>query len=95
MNQPEMTDKIRTVLAEHGRLSVGADELRDDDDLYAFDMASHASVSVMLAVEEAFDVEFPEHMLRKITFSSIGAIRSALDELLASTAVDGRASGDA
>ncbi len=35
----------------------------------------------MLALEDAFDVEFPDELLRKSTFASVGAIRSALTEL--------------
>jgi acyl carrier protein len=49
-------------------------------------MTSHASVSVMLALEDAFGVEFAEQMLRKSTFDSISSIRLALTELLATTA---------
>lgn len=45
-------------------------------------MTSHASVNLMLALEDAFDVEFPERLLRRRTFESIAAIASALDELL-------------
>jgi len=78
-----MTDKIRKVLAEHGRLSVEVTEVKDADDLYGLGMTSHASVSVMLGLEEAFGVEFPEYMLRRATFTSIAAIRRSLDELLA------------
>jgi acyl carrier protein len=79
-----MTDKIREVLAEHGRLSVDVSEVRDGDDLYGLGLTSHASVSVMLALEDTFSVEFPEYMLRKSTFESVAAIREALDELSAS-----------
>ena len=39
-------------------------------------MTSHASVNVMLALEDAFDIEFPESMLKKSTFESIAAIRA-------------------
>jgi acyl carrier protein len=35
----------------------------------------------MLALEDAFDVEFPDHLLRKRTFESVAAIRMALGEL--------------
>jgi acyl carrier protein len=36
----------------------------------------------MLALEDAFDVEFPEYMLReKATFESIGSIAAAIGEL--------------
>jgi acyl carrier protein len=77
----ERTERIREVLAEHGRLPVDVAALADEDDLFQAGMTSHASVNVMLALEDAFDVEFPEPMLRKATFSSIGSLRSALDQL--------------
>jgi acyl carrier protein len=77
----EATTRIRTVLAEHARLPVDVATLGDDDDLFQAGMTSHASVNVMLALEDAFDTEFPEAMLRKATFSSVAALRSALEEL--------------
>jgi acyl carrier protein len=57
------------------------DSLTDEDDLYQAGMTSHASVNVMLALEDEFEVEFPETMLRKSTFESVAAIRRALAEL--------------
>jgi len=78
----EITRRIREVLAEHGRLPAGVSTLSDDDDLFQAGMTSHASVNVMLALEDAFDIEFPESMLRKSTFASIGALRRALDALV-------------
>lgn len=81
-----MDDQIRAVLAEHGRLALDATALGDNDDLYQAGLTSHASVNVMLALEDAFDVEFPEHMLRKKTFESVASIRAALDELVGATA---------
>ncbi len=76
-----MDDSIRAVLAEHANLPVGMDSLTDEDDLYQAGMTSHASVNVMLALEDEFEVEFPETMLRKSTFESVAAIRRALAEL--------------
>lgn len=76
-----VTDKILAVLAEHGRLPVPPDSLAEDDDLYAAGMTSHASISVMLGLEDAFDVEFPDRMLTREVFSSISSIRAALAEL--------------
>lgn len=49
--------------------------------MYAVGMTSHASVNVMLALEDEFDVEFPERLLRKQSFDSIFRIREALTEL--------------
>jgi acyl carrier protein len=44
-------------------------------------MTSHASVNVMLALEDAFDIEFSESMLKKSTFESISAIRASVLEM--------------
>ena len=79
-----MDEKIRTILSEHGRFPVDVAELRDEDDLYQAGMTSHASVNVMLALEDEFEIEFPETMLRKSTFESVAAIRIALGELTGS-----------
>ena len=78
------TSKIRSILKEHGRLTKDATSLEDASDLYQAGMTSHASVNVMLALEGAFDVEFPDHMLKRSVFESIAAIRAAIDELTAS-----------
>jgi len=72
--------RIRQVLAEHARLPGGVDGIDEDTDLYQAGMTSLASVSVMLALEETFGVEFPDRLLRKPTFASIRAIRAALAE---------------
>jgi acyl carrier protein len=76
-----MNDQIRAILKEHGRLAVDVDTLADDGDLYQAGMTSHASVNVMLALEGAFDVEFPDRMLRRGVFESVAAIRDAIAEL--------------
>ena len=73
------------MLGEHARLVVDVAHLSNDDDLFRLGMTSHASVSVMLALEDTFGVEFPEHMLRRSTFESIGSIRKAIAELSTSS----------
>ncbi len=78
-----MDETIRQVLGEHARLAVDVATLDDDADLFAAGMTSHASVNVMLAIEDAFDVEFSEDMLKKSTFESIGAIRSGVEQMQA------------
>ena len=60
--------------------------LADDADLYQAGMTSHASVNVMLALEDAFDIEFPDRMLKRSVFESIAAIAAALTELQAEIA---------
>ena len=77
-----MEETIRTILAEYGHLPGPMDKIRDGDDLYQVGMTSHASVNVMLALEDEFEIEFPETMLRRSTFESVAAIRNALGDLI-------------
>ncbi|MDP3759613.1 MAG: acyl carrier protein [Ramlibacter sp.] len=79
----ETETTIRTVLRDHGRLKQDVAALDAGADLYQSGMTSHASVNVMLALEGAFDVEFPDHMLKRNVFSSIASIQRALAELSA------------
>ena len=81
-----MNETIRTVLSEHGRLTRPVTEIGEHQDLYELGLTSHASVNVMLALEDAFDIEFPEELLRKSTFASIGAICEAVGSITASVA---------
>ncbi len=78
-----MNDKIRRILKEHGRLNQDAETLGDDADLYQAGLTSHASVNVMLALEGEFDVEFPDSMLKRSSFQTIGAIRASIEEVKA------------
>lgn len=83
MDVQEAEATIRAVLRDHGRLKQDVAALDAAADLYQSGMTSHASVNVMLALEGAFDVEFPDHMLKRNVFSSIASIQRALDELTA------------
>jgi acyl carrier protein len=72
---------IRDVLGEHARLPVDAGTLQRDEDLFQAGMSSHASVNVMLALEDRFDIEFPDEMLKRSAFESIDAIAEAVEAL--------------
>jgi len=74
-------DTIREVLSSHGQMPVDVSVLSLTADLYQQGLTSHASVNVMLALEDAFEVEFPDALLRKSTFESIAAIAAALETL--------------
>jgi acyl carrier protein len=74
-------EEIRKIIAEHARLSIDVAGLAADTDLYEAGMTSHASVNVMLALEDHFDIEFPDRMLKRSVFESISAIETALVEL--------------
>jgi acyl carrier protein len=79
----EAETQIRNVLRTHGRLNRNLDEVQATDDLYQSGLTSHASVNVMLALEAAFDVEFPDRMLKRSVFGSIESIARAVSELQA------------
>ena len=82
MSAPEaVADKIRKILEHHGRLVLDAASLTADADLYDAGMTSHASVNVMLAIESAFDIEFPDQMLSRGVFESIQSISTAVNSL--------------
>lgn len=69
-----MNETIRALLTKLGGLPVAVDTLADDADLYAAGLSSFASVQLMLGLEEAFDMEFPDHLLNRKSFASIAAI---------------------
>jgi acyl carrier protein len=80
-------DEIRQIITQHGRLPVDVQTLSGDADLYEAGMTSHASVNVMLGLEDHFDIEFPDRMLKRSVFESIDAIAAALSELREEAAV--------
>lgn len=77
---------IRSVIAQHGRLSTDAKAIATDADLYKAGMTSHATVNVMLGLEGTFDVEFPDQFLNRSVFTSIDTIRDALVTIAQSSA---------
>ena len=74
-------DKIRTVLAQHARLSVDANTLGEDSNLYEAGLTSLTTVNLMLALEEAFDIEFPDNKLGRKTFESIQSIADTIEDI--------------
>jgi acyl carrier protein len=71
-------EEIREILAQNGRLAVPVSSLRDADDLFAAGLDSLAIVNVLMALEERFDIELPDEMLQRKSFSSIATIEAAV-----------------
>lgn len=76
-----MYETIRDLVGAHAGLPVAVDQIGDDTDLYRAGMKSFASVQLMLALEEAFEIEFPEEMLTRATFRSVASIACAVERL--------------
>jgi acyl carrier protein len=81
VSAPGLKERIRQVIEAHGHLSVDPAALADDADLYQAGMTSHASVNVMIALEDTFDVEFLDSMLKRSVFESVDSIAQALTEV--------------
>jgi acyl carrier protein len=79
---PYPTRSPIAVLREHARLPIDPAALAEQESLYDAGMTSYASVSVMVALEETFDIEFPDSMLNRAVFESRGSIRNAVEQLL-------------
>lgn len=78
----EMNAKIREILSKFGQLPVSVDTIADEADLYAAGLSSFASVQLMLGIEEAFDIEFPDNLLNRKSFASIKAIEETVTLIL-------------
>jgi len=80
------SDIVRDLLKTYAGLSVDVQTIRDDEDLYKYGLTSFATVQLMLAIEEMFDIQLPESMLNPRTFASITAISHAIEQLLVQAA---------
>lgn len=78
--------RVREVVRHHARLPVDVDTLTDTTDLYQSGLTSHASVNLMLALEDEFGVEFPDALLLRRTFESVAAMADALAQMGAGNA---------
>lgn len=76
-----MHQEIREVLAAQARITVDPADIAGDANLYELGLTSHASVNVMLALEDRLDIEFPDETMTKSTFSSIDSIAKVLFSL--------------
>ena len=81
MTPADTNATLRRLLETHGRLGARVAGLTDTQDLAAAGLTSFASVQLMLGLEEAFDIEFPERMLNKRSFASIASIVACLNEI--------------
>ena len=82
MSSPTVTQDVRGILARHARLAVDAASLGGDSNLYQAGLTSLTTVNLMLALEDHFNIEFPDSMLGRNTFGSIEAIAEAVEGLV-------------
>jgi acyl carrier protein len=69
-----MREEIRKLIAEHGHLERDVDVIGDEESLFEAGMSSHAAVTLMMALEDHFNLEFPDSELKRSNFESVDAI---------------------
>ena len=76
-----MQDEIRAILARDARLAVPVENLGEETDLFAAGLDSLAIVNVLMSIEDRFDIELPDELLSRRSFSSIARIRRVVADL--------------
>lgn len=76
-----VADEIRRIVGAYGQLVVDIEQIGEDESLFDAGMSSTATVSVMLALEQTFDIEIPERLLRRGTFDTLRSIGAGVAEL--------------
>lgn len=77
-----LKERIRTIVSNHARLGLSLSQIKDSTDLFQAGMTSYASVQLMMALEDAFSIEFPDRMLSREVFANVNAMARAVEEVL-------------
>jgi acyl carrier protein len=72
---------IKEIVANQIGVAVDVRSFEPDQDLYSAGLTSLATVGLMLALEERFEVDFPDSLLTRGTFRSIASIAEAVVKL--------------
>lgn len=78
MEVHDLDGRVRKVLKTLDYPGVAPERLSDQDDLYDAGLKSLTAVHLMLGLEDEFGIEFPESMLNRGMFSTVGRIREAV-----------------
>ena len=74
-------EQIRDILAQSGRLATPVESLDEHADRFAVGLDSLAIVEALLRLEEQFDIELPESMLHRRSFSNIATLEIIVPQL--------------
>ncbi|MCC0804639.1 acyl carrier protein [Methylobacterium sp. W2] len=81
-----LPEDIRETLKSVAALSEVIDSLGEDDNLFDKGLDSFGSVQLMLALEERYNIEFPDSLLNRRSFSTIRIIVETVSKLTVSAA---------
>lgn len=74
--------QLKDCMVEHLRLVNHASEIGDEADLTSLGLDSMAATNLMIDIEDAFDVQFPDEMLTPETFHSAASLAQAVGMLV-------------
>lgn len=74
-----MLDQLRQIVARATAMDTA--RLDPQADLYDRGLTSHGTVQLMLQLEDAFGVEFPDELLKRETFTSLQSIAGVLQSI--------------
>jgi acyl carrier protein len=75
-------EQIREVLTDSGRLAISTGSLDSEADLFTVGLDSLAIVNVLMSLEERFDIELPDELLSRRSFSNIATIEEIITNLV-------------
>ncbi len=81
-----MRDRVRAIVASMNLVPVPLDSLTEQDNLFDAGMTSFGSVQLMMAIEEEFDIEFPNSLLTRKTFATLDGLNAAVEQLVSQKA---------
>ncbi|KQP41719.1 acyl carrier protein [Methylobacterium sp. Leaf106] len=81
-----LPEDIRDTLKSVAALAEVVDSLGEDDNLFDRGLDSFGSVQLMLALEERYNIEFPDNLLNRRSFSTIRIIGETVSKLTVSAA---------
>jgi acyl carrier protein len=80
-----MTHRIQRIIRQIPNVQLAGGDLDDDTDLYQAGLKSLAAVHLMLALEEEFGIEFPDSVLNRSAFATVGRMRALIENLILTT----------
>ena len=72
---------LRSIVTKVAKLPATSDVLGRDDDLFDRGLTSFACVQLMLSVEETFDIEFPDALMSRQSFTSLAKLASTIEQI--------------
>jgi acyl carrier protein len=75
----DIKSQLRRIIKDHAGLKLPLEKIEDSTDLYRAGMSSQSSVTLMIAVEAEFELEFPDAMLSRDVFTNLETIASAIE----------------